>query len=471
MIRLVQNSKHIVIIGGGITGLTAAFYLKQAIQEKNLPITFTLLEASDRLGGKIQTVRKEGYVIERGPDSFLERKVSASKLVKAVGLGDELVRNNTGQAYILRGRKLFPMPEGAVMGIPTKLSPFIKTGLISPWGKLRAAQDLLLPRSGIDGDQSLGEFFERRLGREVVNRLIEPLLSGIYAGDLDKLSLMSTFPQFYETEKKHRSLMLGMKKTTPKKSAKPQKKQGAFLTVKGGLESLVAKLEEEIGPDKIKKGTPVTSIDKLGESYQINLRSSDMIAADSVLLAIPHNKTVDLLKQYDLFRGFDEMPATSVATVAMAFPEDQVSIDYEGTGFVIARDSDYTITACTWTHKKWSHTVPKGKVLLRCYVGRPDDQEIVFKDDEEILKIVIKDLQKIININGNPDFHVITRWKNAMPQYLVGYQDRLKLFKGRVAIETPGVFVAGASYGGVGLPDCMKSGEEAVSDVLGFLSK
>jgi oxygen-dependent protoporphyrinogen oxidase len=470
VIKLELKKKHVVIIGGGITGLTAAFYLRKAIEENNLPISFTLVEDSDRLGGKIQTVQKDGFIIERGPDSFLERKVSAFNLVKELGLEDQLVRNNTGQAYILRGRKLYPIPEGAVMGIPTQLTPFIKTGLFSPAGKLRAAADLMLPRSNIVGDQSLGTFFRRRLGNEVVDRLIEPLLSGIYAGDLDKLSLMSTFPQFYETEKKYRSLILGMKKSTPTKPKRPTtEKQGVFLTLKDGLESLVFQLEKEIGSQNIMKDTAVKSIKKVESDYHIQLETGQKIVAQSVLATTPHNTTVNLFQDCDVFQDFPNMPATTVATVAMAFQAESIEINHDGTGFVVARDSDYTITACTWTHKKWPHSSPKGKVLLRCYVGKPDQHEIVHNSDEEIIKVVLEDLQKIIKVKAKPDFHVVSRWNQSMPQYLVGQKNRVEEARNRLHQQLPGVYIAGASYEGIGIPDCIKSGETAVEQLLSFL--
>ena len=211
-----EQRKKVVIIGGGITGLSAAFYMQKEAREKGLALDVLLVEASNRLGGKIQTVRRDGFIIERGPDSFLIRKKSIGILAKDLGIEDELVKNATGQAYIFVNGKLHPIPAGSVMGIPTKLGPFLKTELFSLSGKLRAAGDLVMPRSSTTGDQSLGSFFRRRLGGEVVENLIEPLLSGVYAGDIDHMSLKSTYPQFYEVEKKHRSLILGMKKTTPK---------------------------------------------------------------------------------------------------------------------------------------------------------------------------------------------------------------------------------------------------------------
>src|SRR5690625_3028913 len=201
------KSKNIVIVGGGITGLSAAYYLQKEIKEKNLPFTVQLIEASDRLGGKIKTKNKNGFIIEQGPDSFLARKEPAVRLAKDLGLEEDLIRNGTGQSYILVRNKLHKMPSGAFMGIPTQAKPFLFSGIFSMKGKLRAGGDYILPKGKAVSDQSLGGFFRRRFGDELVENLIEPLLSGIYAGDIDDMSLMATFPNFYNLEQKHKSLI------------------------------------------------------------------------------------------------------------------------------------------------------------------------------------------------------------------------------------------------------------------------
>ncbi|MDP4169199.1 MAG: protoporphyrinogen oxidase, partial [Bacillota bacterium] len=366
---MAEEKQKVVIIGGGIAGMTTAFYLQKAVREHNLPIEVTLVEASHRLGGKMQTVVKDGFTIERGPDSFLARKTSMSRLAREVGMEHQLVHNSTGKSYVLVNEKLHPMPGGSIMGIPTEIAPFLTTGLFSVQGKLRAAADFILPKSEKDQDQSLGEFFRRRLGDEVVENLIEPLLSGIYAGDIDMLSLMSTFPQFYEVEQKYRSLILGMKKSTP---AKPKTKEssggkgnGVFLTFKTGLQSFAEAIEAKLEANSVLKGLRVDKISKQGTSYEIYLNNGETLYADCVVAATPHKITQSMFSEYHLFDPLKTMPSTSVATVALAFPKEAIQKDIDGTGFVVSRNSDYSITACTWTHKKWEHSTPEGKVLLR----------------------------------------------------------------------------------------------------------
>ncbi|WP_409274280.1 protoporphyrinogen oxidase [Neobacillus sp. SCS-31] len=469
----VEGKKRIVIIGGGMAGLSSAYYLQKAARERNLPIEVVLVEASHRLGGKMQTVFKDGFIIERGPDSFLARKKSLSRLAAEVGVADELVSNSTGKSYVLVNEKLHPMPGGSIMGIPTEVGPFITTGLFSIPGKIRAATDFILPKSPAGKDQSLGHFFRRRLGNEVVENLIEPLLSGIYAGNIDKMSLMSTFPQFYQVEQKYRSLILGMKRSTPapaRQTATPVKsKGGGFLTFRSGLQSFVDAIESKLEPNSVLKGFKVRNIVKEEGYYEINLVNGEPLIADCVISAVPHHVAQSIFSDYPFFDPLKDMPSTSVATVAMAFPETAIKKDIEGTGFVVSRNADYTITACTWTHKKWAHAAPPGKALLRCYVGRAGDDTVVDLSDDKIVRIVLEDLNKTMEITEQPEFVVISRWKDSMPQYTVGHKQMLETLRGHLSKELPGVYLAGASYEGVGLPDCIDQGEAAVRNVLEYL--
>lgn len=463
--------RKIVIIGGGITGLSTAFYLQKEIQTKHLPWTVTLLESKDHLGGKIQTITQDGYVMERGPDSFLERKPSAAQLVRDVGLEDQLVRNEIGQAYILRRGRLLPIPEGAVMGVPTEVKPFVTTSLISPIGKMRAAADLILPRSKMldEEDQSVGMFFRQRLGDEVVENIIEPLLSGIYAGNIDQMSLMSTFPQFAKMGKEHRSLILGMKASRPKKQAN-KKPLGIFLTLKSGLSSLVEALEAQLTGITIRKSTSVQNIEHHNGSYTLSLHNGEKIEADAVIITTPHASTRKILGDSNFLQPLHDRP-TSVATVILAYPQEAVTLDKEGTGFLVPRSElGYTITACTWTNKKWPHAAPPGKTLLRCYVGRAGDEAIVDRTDSEIVQAVIEDIKKISSITGEPDFTYVTRWRRSMSQFVSGHNTWYTQVKKQMKEQYPGIFLAGSSYAGSGIPDCIDQGKKAVTDVISFLS-
>lgn len=465
-----SKTKKILIVGGGITGLSTAFYLQKEINEKDLPYEVKLVEAGSRVGGKIKTTRRNGYVMEQGPDSFLSRKQPGVKLANELGLSDQLVRNGTGQSYILVNNKLYKIPQGSYMGIPVRVRPFLFSGIFSPAGKLRAGFDFILPR-GKSSDQSLGSFFRRRFGNEMVENLIEPLLSGIYAGDIDNMSIHATFPNFYRLEQEHRSLIKGLQKTTPKSLRQKKngaKKQGVFFSFENGLETLVEKLESVLG-DSVTLGAAIDHIEQKEHGYHALLSNGDVYKADTVVMTTPHDTLPKIFSQYSLFDAFRNVPATSVANVAMAFDTSAIEQDIEGTGFVVSRNSDFRITACTWTHKKWPNAVPDGKALIRCYVGKPSDQSVVDLSDDEITDIVMNDLNKTMNITTHPEFSVISRWKNAMPQYTVGHTERVSKVRENMRKELPGVFLAGSSFEGVGIPDCIGQGEKAVADVLEHL--
>lgn len=457
---------RVAIIGGGITGLSTAYYLQKEILAHQLDVEYQLFEGKDRLGGKIITDYYKNFVIEQGPDSFLARKESASKLVKEVGLEDELVSNRTGQAYVLSDDQLHPIPMGSIMGVPTKLGPFLTTDLFSVLGKLRAGVDLILPKSGSGNeDQSLGHFFRRRLGNEVVDNLVEPLLSGIYAGDIDRLSLQSTFPEFQRVEQSHRSLMLGMKSARP--APPPQeRKTGAFLTLRRGLQSLVDAIENHLDEDAVHKNAGVQSIRKKDNRYELVFQDGNVEYFDKVIITTPPQVTTTFLED-DTVQGYlNAIPSTSVATVAMAFDDSQVSLNYDGTGFVVSKKSDYTITACTWTHRKWAHSTPEGKALIRCYVGKPGGEHIVDEADEDIVESVLKDMNRIVKIDGKPEYYKVTRWYDAMPQYEVHHLNHVKAMRQQLEKVYPGILVAGAAFEGVGLPDCISQGEALVHQLL-----
>ncbi|WP_100371953.1 protoporphyrinogen oxidase [Bacillus sp. FJAT-45037] len=462
------DKKRVAIIGGGITGLAAAFKLEQA--KGHQAITYDLFEKDTKLGGKIKTYHRDGFVIEGGPDSFLARKTSMSRLAREVGLGDELLANDTGQAYILKEDTLYPMPGGSVMGIPTELMPFATTKLFSPLAKVRALGDFVLPRTvGRDDDISLGHFFRKRLGAGVVDDLIEPLLSGIYAGDLDKLSLKATFPQFQQLEAKHGSLIKGLQATRGKQTTNKQetgKKKGMFLTFKRGLQSFSDAIESKLDADSIHTGVTIQAINKISDRYELTFADGQTKTYDQVIITTPPHITAKILGAYDFFRYFDEMEASTVATVALAFKKEAVHNPYEGTGFVVSKKSSYDITACTWTHKKWRHSTPDGHVLLRSYVGRANDSAIVHKSDEEIVSAVMRDLKTIMDINGDPMFYEVTRWKESMPQYHVGHTFKIAKVREDVARHLPGLHLAGAGLDGVGLPDCIDQGERAAERVI-----
>ncbi|GLO65613.1 protoporphyrinogen oxidase [Oceanobacillus sp. E9] len=454
-------NKKVVIVGGGITGLSAAYYLHKEKQEQEIPIDITLVEASDRVGGRIHTVKRDGFTIEKGPDSLLSRKPAAMELVESLNIKGKVVRNSTGQSYILVKNKLHKMPKGAYMGVPKEIKPLLNSKVITTRGKLRALMDLVMPKSKDTEDQSLGSFMRRRFGDELVDNQIDPLLSGIHSGDIDQMSLKAIYPIFEKMEQEYGSVMRGLQQTMPvskKKKTSKQPSVGMFYSFEDGLQTLVEALSNHLN-DIIKCNRAVDHIEKKEDGYHLLLNNGEVLFADVVIMTAPHTNVPEMLSKHEPMKQLNKIPATSTANVILAFDAKQIKRDLDGTGFLVTRNSDYRITACTWTHRKWANTTPDGKALLRCYVGKPDDQNIVDLTDEEITAIVLKDLNKVMKIKGEPLFHEVTRFKNARPQYHVGHLEIVHEVRHYVDHYLPGFILTGSSYDGTGIPDCIEHGK------------
>lgn len=464
---------HAVIVGGGMTGLAAAFHLQRRLSDQGVTPRLALLESEPRLGGKIRTSTRDGFLLEHGPDSFVASKPGAYQLVRDLGLEDELVRNHTGQAFIARGDRLYPIPAGTMMGIPVRLWPLLRSPLLSPAGKLRVVLDLFARGGDIGGDQPAGDFFRRRLGNQIVDRLIEPLLAGIYAGDVNQYSLQALFPQIHRLSRNQRSLIRAMGSAYGQaKPAPAGQRRGQFLTFRTGLQALTMRLEERLTTCTILKGSPARAIRQQGGHYRLALDDGRSLDAHAIVLAVPDAAAAELLPAArQAIAPVLATAPTSVANVVMAFPQGITGPSLDGTGFVVPRGSGHAITACTWAHLKWPHVAPRGAALLRCYIGGAHDAQLVDASDAAIVDAVMADLRRITALRETPAFCQVTRWKHAMPQYAVGHLERLEQTRKAMAAAFPGVFLAGASYGGVGLPDCIRQGEQAAHDLFDHLEQ
>ncbi|WP_020006336.1 protoporphyrinogen oxidase [Salinicoccus albus] len=453
--------KKAAVIGAGITGLATAYYLSE-----HEGIEVDLYEKTDRAGGKIRTYQKDGFTIELGPESYLARKEIMTELASAIGMEGELVRNSTGQSYIYANKKLSALPRGAVLGVPTELGPFLATDLVSVPGKIKAGKDLIKKPGPLYTDVSVGRFFRRRLGDEVLENMIEPLLSGIYATNIDELSLMSTFPYFKEREDKYGSLIKGAIAEKPVSSHSKTKKQGQFLQFRNGLQSFIDQLLKTVQKKGVNThfNADVESITKADGVYSVTV-NNETKRYDNVVVTVPHFQYKRWFDDFPL-EYFKHMEATSVATVVMAFDSAQVKNDIDGTGFVVAKKMDTAITACTWTNKKWKHSTPEGKALLRAYVGRPGDFIVQEKTDEEIIRLARKDLDKIMDIEGKPEFSIVTKLEQSMPQYKTGHKSRIDAVHKYMADNYPGLYLTGASHYGVGLPDCVRQAKETADYII-----
>jgi oxygen-dependent protoporphyrinogen oxidase len=488
----VSERKHIAIVGSGIAGLAAAYRLQQTAPG----LAITLIESNNRLGGKITTDRVDGFVIEGGPDTFLSYKPRGLGLCKELGLEDRLHGTNEKIrcTYVMRGSKLYELPEGLTGLIPSRFGPMIKTGLISPLGKLRMGLDYFIPPRSPDGDESLADFVGRRLGRELYDRMIEPLMSGIYAGDGEQLSLAATFPQLRDTELKYGSLVKGMlaakRKPAPPRSdpltgaggANPRapgtgRKWAAFLTLTTGLAEIVEALETKLTGVDIRLGRSVVSIGHVWRSslranvtYTLILDSGESLQADGVILATPAYVTADLVSKLDpeMASALRAIPYSSTATVSVAYPLSDVPRPLDGYGYVIPSAEGHDILACTWTSSKFPHRAPEGYGLIRAFIGRAGQESALEKTDEELVRLVRDELRAVLGITAGPLLHRVFRWPKAMPQYTLGHLDRLAVIDKRLA-EHPGLYLAGNGYRGIGIPDCIASGEAAATQALTFI--
>lgn len=471
-----NGQKHIVVLGGGVTGLSAAYYLKKLSAERNIPLTIQVIEKRGVLGGRIQTVERDGFIIEKGPDSFLARKLPIIELTTELGLDDELVGTNPEARanYVYLNNKLHPMPLGLVLGIPTKMTPFLKTGLISPMGKVRAAMDVFLPSKKGSEDESLGDFVERRLGKEVLENITEPLLGGIYSGNARKISIKATFPHFLALERKHGSLIKGMMKgkLPPVESSQyPEAaRKSMFLTYKHGMQTLIDGLTKAMPDIQLLTECDVKSISAKEHQYTVQVSTGESIQADGLIMALPASEAARLLSDEPGTKWLQKINYVSVANIALAYDAASISFPLNGTGFVIPRKEGKDLTACTWTSSKWNHAAPKDKVLLRCYVGNEEAQDWVQLTDGQLVQKVRSDLEEIMGITAKPLFSEVTRAVKAMPQYPVNHVEELAAVRQELHRTSPGVFLCGAGYEGVGVPDCVLQGKKAASDVLDYLN-
>ncbi len=478
------NPPVLAIIGAGITGLSAAYYAYRTARERGLELRIKLIERGAQLGGKIHTLRKEGFVIEKGPDSFLSRKLPILELTRDIGFEDELVPldPNHKKTYILHHGRFHRIPPGMVMGIPTEMAPFITTGLLSPAGKARAALDLVLSKRKETGDESLGHFLERRLGREVLQHIAEPLLGGIYAGDVYKLSLRATFPQFHAIEKKYRSLVLGMKASRGQSESggtlPPLARESMFLSYRHGLSSLAARLEQELeGKVDILRETKVRSIRRSAAGSEIDLEEAGgmlrSISAGAVVVTLPAYAIPELFPDIPQTQELLRIPFVSVANIALAYDRAAVGHPLDGSGFVIPRTEAAFMTACTWTSSKWKHVAPEGKALIRCYVGRSGEEQWQSLSDDELVGRVREELARLMGIRSEPSFFEVTRLMHSMPQYPVGHLELINRVRDALNADAEGrkrVWLAGGSFEGVGLPDCIRQGRDAAKEAVQALT-
>lgn len=465
--------KKVVIIGGGIAGLAAAYTL----QEKTDQVQYTLIEKNQELGGKIITINKDGFLVEGGPDCYLAEKPSVTEMARKVGLEDSLLGTNEENkgTFVLSRGKLHNLPEGLMLMVPTKIVPFALSPLISWPGKIRMSFDLFLPKKKQFSDETLKSFVVRRLGQEALDKIAEPLIGGIHGGDPGTMSLKASFPRFLDMESKYGSLtkaMLAARKRVPKMKPNPSSKipKTYFVSFKEGMGELVKAMEQRF-TGKIIKGKSVTKVEKVQQGYQVFIEDDKPLMADGIIFAIPAHDAAKLMGKLDsvIAQKLKETPMASSATISVGYKRKDIPGALNSFGFVVPNIEKRKINAVTYSSVKWHHRVPNDDfVLLRTFVGGAKNSHLAHASEEEILQWVKQEFKEVLGITAEPVMTSVYRWLNARPQYVLGHLERMEEIENRLE-NLPGLYLAGGSYRGIGVPDCLKDGIKAAENSLEFL--
>jgi oxygen-dependent protoporphyrinogen oxidase len=460
--------KRIAIIGGGIAGLTAAFYLEKA-RRAGADLQWVLFEKSDRLGGVIQTERHDGFVIEAGPDSFLSVKLAASQLCQELGIGDQLITSNdaTRKTYILVKGKLVPIPKGLEFMVPTRIWPMATTPLFSLKTKLRMAGELFSSARKNAGDESVGDFVRRHFGQEMVDRVAEPLLAGVYGGNAERLSIRAVLPRFAEMERKHGSLVRATlrAKALARPGAKPQP---LFTSLKNGMQQMVEALAAALPQSSIRLRQQNMTLRQVNDDWQIESGGINE-RFQAVLLAVPAPAAAGLLRQFhpSLIEGLAGIEYTSTAAVALAYEQAELP---PGHGFLVPQSEGRKLMACTFVHKKFSHRAPGNMKLLRCFFSSSRMPDLLTHSDEGLQQFARQEVKDILGLTAEPRFAQTFRWDRAMAQYETGHLDRVAAME-KIIAAMPGFHIIGNSFHGIGVPDCIKSARLAVEEVTSGVSQ
>jgi oxygen-dependent protoporphyrinogen oxidase len=449
----------LIVVGGGIAGLAAAF----DAQRRGLRVR--VLDAGARPGGVIQTERFDGWVVDAGPDSILVQKPAAVALCRELGIADRLVSTlQPRTAYVLRDGALHPIVEGSFLGFPVRVGALVRSSLFTARGRLRMACEVIVPRASGDQDESIASFVRRRFGDEAVDYLAEPLLAGIHAGDVDRLSMRALFPRLVEAERQAGSVIRSFRALRARPSP-----QGAFVSLPGGTGELVDALAGALAPGTVTSSARVTEI-RRATHYTVE-SNAGACHARCVIVSVPAYAAANLLRGFDttLAALCDAIPYASTATVALGYRADQVRHPLRGTGFVVPRVEHSPLLAATWVTSKWPGRAPDGHVLLRAFLGGGRDPRRLDRSDEELIATASEALCATLAIAGEPLFTRLFRWTRQSPQYEVGHLERVAAIERRLA-SIPGLFLAGSGFRAIGIPDCVADGRETARRAGAYLS-
>ena len=472
---MTQLSKvpRVAVLGGGITGLAAAYRLRELAAAHEIPLETILLESTDRVGGAIETIREDGYLIETGADSILSEKPTALRLVKRLGIESDVIgtQERFRRSYVVRERKLVQIPDGFSLMAPALFMPVLRSSLFSPLGKLRILAEPLIPRRRRRIDESLAAFVRRRMGRQVLERIAQPLAGGIYTGDPASLSVAATMPRFVEMERRYGSLIRGLKAASRSTKAARQAsgaRWSLFVSFTNGVAQLTDTLAMRLA-NSVRCRARVTALERQTPSerprrrvWRLRLEDDLSIEADAVVCTIPAYAVAPLVRPHSehLAAMLDEIEYASSATVNMAFRESDFASVPHGFGFVVPAIERRKIIAGSFSSLKYSGRAPSGKVLVRVFLGGALQESILALDDDELLAAAIEESTTLLGLKARPALHHVRRWPRSMPQYAVGHLQRVAAIE-QEAARLSYFALAGAFLRGVGIPDCVQAGELA----------
>jgi oxygen-dependent protoporphyrinogen oxidase len=462
-----NSMKRIAIIGGGISGLAAALRLR----EVDPAVQFTLYDASHRLGGAIETVQQDGFLIERGADMFTTRVPWAADLCRRIGLADQLIETNEGfrSAFVVHGARLCRVPDGFTLMRPTRLWPFLATPLLSWRGKIRVGWEYFVrPRAGSD-DESLANFARRRFGDEAYQRLIQPLIGGIYTADPEQLSMRAALPEFFEMEQQHGGLIRAAVRSPRRAGRESGARYGSFRAPREGMGALIAAIASRLPNEAVYVGRRVTSVNRReGGRWKLDVENhSDDADYDGLVIAVPAHAAARLLARTSsrLADALDQIQYASAAVVALGYRRNQIGHSLDGFGCVAPLCEKRKILSISFSSVKFAGRAPPGKVLMRVFIGGACQPNLLELDDGELQQIAEQEVAELLDAQGRPELCDITRWRRAMPQYQLAHLQRVELIE-RLASELPGVRLAGNAFDGVGVPFCVRRGEQAMDSLL-----
>jgi protoporphyrinogen/coproporphyrinogen III oxidase len=457
---------RIAIIGGGISGLSAAYYLEQE-RAKGAPLEYSLFESSGRLGGVMFSDRIGDCVVEGGPDSFLTEKPWANQLCAELGIAGDLIGSNDAQriTYIVVKGRLVPMPDGLMFMVPTKLIPTALTSLFSWSTKFKMLAELLHPPRPVHKDETVAQMVERHFGSEVVDRLADPLLSGVYGGDAASLSVRAVLPKFVEMEENHgslcRAMLAGRKKLAAMQKAKDYKPKPLFSSLKGGMQQMIDAIVARLNPQSLRTSTKVNGLTRTDAGWEL-ATSGGMEFFDAVIFATPARIASTMLADIDtqLSADLGAVQYSSSITVTLGYRREELKSCPPGFGFLVPRSEGTRMLATTFVHTKFPFRAPDDKALVRCFLGGAKDQEVLELSDEEITAVVRKELKQFTGLSADPWFVKVYRWDRAMAQYTPGHLERIERI-GATLKQMQNLAIAGNFYKGIGVPDCVRTGKEA----------